>query len=98
MQHVVDRPLWRRNFVSALQLLGQAAVRLPFGVPDPVLYGHAAVELYTGSLWPAATIEVFGVERPSLTTELFAGGFRWCQRPGEAGSGLWHPGLQVGID
>jgi hypothetical protein len=98
MQHVVDRSLWRRSFVDALQLLGQAAVRLPFGVPDPVLYGQAAVELYTGSLWLAAPIEVFGVERRLLTTELSAGGFRWCQRPGEAGSGLWHPGLQVGID
>jgi hypothetical protein len=98
MEHVVDRPLWRRSFVGALQLLGQAAVRLPFGVSDPVLCGAAAVELYTGSLWPATAIEVFGVDRRLLATELFALGCHWCQRPRETGSGLWHPGLQIGID
>ena len=97
MQTVIDRPLWRANFVGALQLLGQAVTRLPFGVPDPVLRGAAAVELYTGSLWPAAALELLTVAARPLIAELFAVGFRWG-RPGHLDGGVWHPELQIGVD
>jgi len=97
MQNMIDRPPWRANFVDTLHLLGQAVTRLPFGVPDPVLRGAAAVELYTGSLWPAAALELLTVAARPLIAELFAVGFRWG-RPGHPDGGVWHPELQIGVD
>jgi hypothetical protein len=97
MQNMIDRPPWRANFVDTLHLLGQAVTRLPFGVPDPVLRGAAAVELYTGSLWPAAAPELLTVAARPLIAELFAVGFRWG-RPGHPDGGVWHPELQIGVD
>jgi hypothetical protein len=98
MQQARHRTPWRNNFLSALELLAQASARLPFGVPDPVLWGASAVELYTGGLWPAADIEVVGSDARLLTSELFAIGFRWSDRPRHAERGLWHPDLEIGID
>jgi hypothetical protein len=97
MKKVIDPLPWRANFVDALRLLGQAVTRLPFGVPDPVLRGTAAVELYTGSLWPAAALELLTVAARPLIAELFAVGFHW-RRPGHASGGVWHPELQIGIE
>ena len=97
MKNVIDPTPWRPNFVDALSLLGQAVTRLPFGVPDPVLRGAAAVELYTGSLWPAAALELLTVAARPLIVELFAVGFHWG-RPGHANGGAWHPELQIGIE
>ncbi|WP_158927039.1 hypothetical protein [Acidisphaera sp. S103] len=56
------------------------------------------MELYTGGLWPAVDLEVFGSDARLLTSELFAVGFRWSDRPRHAGRGLWHPDLEIGID
>lgn len=98
MQYPSDSALWRLNFVGTLQLLGQAAARQPFGIPDPVLCGASAVELYTGGLWPAGCLQVFATDARPLIVELFADGFRWTRRPRHVGRGLWHPGLQIGID
>ena len=95
--NVIEELPWRANFLDALRLLGQAVTRLPFGIPDPVLGGAAAVELYTGSLWPAATLELLTVAAGPLIAELFAVGFRWG-RPGHASGGVWHPKLQTGIE
>jgi hypothetical protein len=81
-----------------LQLLGQAAARLPFGVPDPILCGTSAVALYTGDLWPVDELQVIAADTRPLTAELFAAGFRWTQRPSNLGRGLWHPQLQIGAD
>jgi len=39
MQYPNDSYLWRPNFVGALQLLGEAAARQPFGISDPILRG-----------------------------------------------------------
>ena len=93
-----DHALWRDNFVGALQLLGLAAARLPFGVPDPILCGASAVALYTGDLWPVGELQVIAADARPLTAELFAVGFRWTQRPLCLGRGLWHPQLQIGAD
>jgi hypothetical protein len=93
-----DHALWRDNFVDALQLLGQAAARLPFGVPDPILCGASAVALYTGDLWPVGELQVIAADTRPLTAELFAAGFRWTQRPLYLGRGLWHPQLQIRAD
>ena len=93
-----DHALWRDNFVGALRLLGQAAARLPFGVPDPILCGASAVALYTGDLWPVGELQVIAADTRPLTAELFAAGFRWTQRPLYLGRGLWHPELQIGAD
>jgi hypothetical protein len=98
MQYPIDSAPWQRNFVATLQLLAQAAKRQPFGHPDPVLCGAAAVRLYTGDLWSAGSIEVFAGEPRKLITELFAAGFRWTGRPKIADRGLWHPELQIGIE
>jgi hypothetical protein len=98
MHHVSDHAPWRASFVGTLQLLGQAGLRQPFGISDPVLCGTAAVELYTGSLCTAGTVEVFAADTRSLTAELFVAGFRWSQRPRHSGRGLWHPDLKIGID
>lgn len=56
------------------------------------------MELYTGGLWPAADLEVVGCDARLLTSELFAVGFRWSDRPRHAKRGLWHPELDIGID
>jgi len=98
MQHVIHQNLWRANFIDVLQLLGQATARLPLGAPDPVLCGDAAVEFYTGSLWPTANLAVYAPDPRPLTAELFALGFRWTEQPHHAGRGLWHPDLLSGID
>jgi hypothetical protein len=98
MGHLTRRALWRVNFVEALQLVGQASARLPFGVPDPVLHGSAATELYTGGLWSAADLDMYALEPRPLIAELLGMGFRWAERPRSGGSGLWHPELQIGIN
>src|SRR5580698_5895357 len=98
MQQARHRTPWRANFLSAMELLAQASARLPFGVPDPVLWGGSAVELYAGGLWPAGNLEVVGTDARLLTFELFAVGFRWCGRPRQPERGLWHPDLEIGID
>jgi len=83
---------------GACRALAGAAVRQPFGPPDPVLCGGAAVRLYTGDLWSAGCLEVFTAAPQPLIAELFAAGFRWTGRPRLADRGLWHPELQIGID
>jgi hypothetical protein len=98
MRHATRRALWRVNFVEALQLVGQASARLPFGVPDPVLHGSSAIELYTGGLWSAADLDLCALEPRPLITELFSMGFRWAERSRSGGRGLWHPELQIGIN
>lgn len=98
MQHVSDGALWRANFVDALRLLGRAAARLPFGVPDPVVCGAAAVELYTGGLFPATDLELLAVEARPLAAELLAVGFRWAERPLRRDRGFWHPEFAIGVE
>jgi hypothetical protein len=98
MDQTGDRTRWRANFLRALELFAQASTRLPLGVPDPVLWGGSAVELYTGGLWLTADLEVVTSDPLLLTAELFAVGFRWSERPRHAERGLWHPELQIGID
>jgi hypothetical protein len=98
MRHVSRRVLWRENFIDALRLVGQASARLPFGVPDPVLHGSSATELYTGGLWSAADLDLYTLEPRPLIAELFGMGFRWAERPRRGGRGLWHPELHIGIN
>jgi hypothetical protein len=98
MRHVIRRTLWRASFINALQLVGQASARLPFGVPDPVLHGSSAIELYTGGLWSAADLDLYALEPRPLIAELFGLGFRWAERPRRGGRGLWHPELHIGIN
>jgi hypothetical protein len=86
------------NLIHALQLVGQATARLPVGVPDPVLHGSSAIELYTGGLWPAADLDLYASEPRPLIAELFGMGFWWAERPRSGGRGLWHPELQIGIN
>ena len=62
MQHVSTGTIWRVNFVNALRSLGMAVARLPFGVPDPVICGTTAVELYTGGLWSISNLEVLAAD------------------------------------
>jgi len=98
MRHVIRRALWRENFIDALRLVGQASARLPFGVPDPVLHGSSAIELYTGGLWSAADLDLYTLEPRPLLAELFGMGFRWAERPRSGGRGLWHPEVHIGIN
>ena len=87
-----------RTLLKRWGWLARAAAGLPFGVPDPVLSGASAVELYSGGLWSAAVLEVLAEGAARLTAELFAVGFRWADRPRHLGRGLWHPELLIGID
>jgi hypothetical protein len=98
MQIQNDRSCWRTSFISGLQLLAEAASHLPFGVQDPILGGSSAVELYTGGLWASPNLEVLTPHPQALTAELFAIGFRWCERPRQRSAGLWHPGLAIGLE
>jgi hypothetical protein len=98
MQHAVDCPLWRQNFIEALHLVGQAAGRLPIGIPDPVLCRAAAIELYTGGLWSTATLALRTIAARSLTRELFEVGFRLRHSSPASARGLQHPELKIGID
>jgi hypothetical protein len=98
MTLATHRTLWRREFVAALNVLAQAAARLPLGALDPVLSGASAVELYTGGLWSTRVVELLCADARPLMIELFVTGFRWARRPGNARRLLWHPELQVGVD
>ena len=81
MQHSYDKTLWRARFTDALQLIGEAAARLPVGASDPILCGESAVELYTGGLWATDDLELYIAQPRLLTAELFAVGFRWTHSP-----------------
>ena len=68
---------WRKDFVAALRLIGSAAARLSYGVPEPVLGGQAAIELYSGGLWPPTRqIELLTMDASRLRPELMEMGFR----------------------
>jgi hypothetical protein len=88
---------WRNSFLQALQIVGKAVARLPFGVSDPVLCGGSAVDLYTGGLWPARELELLATEPRPVRAELMALGFHWTERPPYGERGLWHPGLEFGV-
>jgi hypothetical protein len=96
MQMVDTRTHWSRDFLAAMDLAGQASARLPFGVPDPVMGGAAAVALYTGGFWSATALEMATVDKRKLVAELFAVGFRWSR--GTRSVDLWHPDCAIGID
>ena len=96
MQTLDTHTHWSRSFLAAMELAALASARLPFGVPDPVMGGAAAVALYTGGLWPVAALEMTTVDEGALVTALFAVGFRWSR--GTRTVDLWHPKGDVGID
>jgi hypothetical protein len=87
---------WSRHFLAAMELAALASARLPFGVPDPVMGGAAAVALYSGGLWPVTALEMATVDERKLVAELFAVGFSWSR--GTRSVDLWHPDCEVGID
>jgi hypothetical protein len=96
MQMLDTRMHWSRHFLVAMELAAQASAQLPFGVPDPVMGGAAAVALYTGGLWPVTALEMTTVDEAKLVAELFAIGFRWSR--GTRTVDLWHPDCEIGID
>jgi hypothetical protein len=96
MQMLDTRTHWSRHFLTALELAALASARLPFGIPDPVMGGAAAVALYTGGLWPVTALEMTTVDERKLVAELFAVGFRWSR--GTRRVALWHPDCEIGID
>jgi hypothetical protein len=89
--------MWRARFVDALQLVGEAAARLPVGVQDPILCGDSAVELYAGGLFATDELELHCSQPRLLIAELFAVGFHWTHCVRGARRGLWQPELQVGV-
>jgi hypothetical protein len=97
MAHTEDQARWRNSFLQALQIVGKAVARLPFGVSDPVLCGGSAVDLYTGGLWAARELELLATEPRPVRAELMALGFHWTERPPYGERGLWHPGLEFGV-
>src|ERR1700710_2128224 len=96
MQMLDARMRWSRHFLTAMELAALASARLPFGVPDPVMGGAAAVALYTGGLWPVTALEITTVDEGKMIAELFAVGFRWSR--GTRTVDLWHPNCEIGID
>jgi len=79
-----------------MELAARASARLPFGVPDPVMGGAAAVALYTGGLWSVTALAMTTVDAGKLVAALFAVGFRASRGMGRAD--LWHPDCAIGID
>ena len=78
---------------------GRPPARLPFGVPDPILWRIGSRALHRHDLWPVGELQVIAADTRPLTAELFAAGFRWdLQRPLYLGRGLWHPQLQIRAD
>ena len=96
MQMLDSRTHWPREFLIALELLSLASARLPFGVPDPVLCGDAAVALYTGGLRRASALAVATADAGKLVAELFGVGFRVFRDPRQ--TYLWHSDCGVGIE
>jgi hypothetical protein len=45
-----------------LRKIASAAARLPYGVPEPVVGGLAAIELYPGGFWPTLQVELLTAE------------------------------------
>ena len=83
---------WRKDFVAALRLIGWAAARLPYGMPEPVLGGQAAVELYSGGLWPPTRqVELLTTDASRLRAELMEMGFRADECSPSDARNLWHP-------
>jgi hypothetical protein len=96
MQMLDTRMRWSRHFLAAMELAARASARLPFGVPDPVMGGAAAVALYTGGLWSVTALAMTTVDAGKLVAALFAVGFRASRGMGRAD--LWHPDCAIGID
>jgi hypothetical protein len=98
MAHPDDPGPWRERFNCALRFIGCAAARLPYGVPEPVLGGHAAIELYSGGLLSSLDLELLTADPRRLQAELMATGFRrneYCSRNAWT---LWHPALELGVN
>jgi hypothetical protein len=98
MAHQDDPGPWHERFVDALRLIGSASAQLPYGVPEPVLGGHAAIELYSGGLQPAHDFEVLTAEPRRLQAELIATGFRPGERCSHDAWTLRHPELAFGVN
>jgi hypothetical protein len=83
---------WRKDFVAALRLIGCAATRLPYGMPEPVLGGQTAIELYSGGLWPPTRqVELLTTDASRLRPELIKMGFRPDECFPSDARKLWHP-------
>jgi hypothetical protein len=83
---------WRKDFVAALRLIGSAAARLPYGMPEPVVGGQAAIELYSGGLGPPTRqFEVLTTDASRLRPELMEMGFRPDECSPSDARNLWHP-------
>ena len=97
--HEPDAPdIWRKDFVAALRLIGSAAARLPYGVPEPVLGGQAAIELYSGGLWPPTRkVELLTADARRLQAELMETGFRADECSPTDARNLWHPRIERGV-
>jgi len=91
MDHPDTPDFWRKDFVATLRLIGSAAARLPYGVPEPVLDGPAAVELYSGGLWPTRHVELLTMDALQLQAELVEAGFRQEGCSHGDGRALRHP-------
>jgi hypothetical protein len=91
--HEPDAPdFWRKDFVAALRLIGSAAARLPYGAPEPVLGGQAAIELYSGGLWPPTRrVELLTTDTSGLRPELMEMGFRPDECSPSDARNLCHP-------
>jgi hypothetical protein len=89
---------WRKDYVAALRLIGSAAARLPYGVPEPVLGGQAAIELYSGGLWPPTRqVELLTADPRRLQAELMETGFRADECSPTDARNLWHPTIGRGV-
>jgi hypothetical protein len=98
MEHPDAPDFWRKDFVATLGLVGSAAARLPYGVPEPVLGGQAAVELYSGGLWTARQVELLTTEARCLRAELMDAGFRRDDCSPSHVCNLRHPRFDRGVN
>jgi len=89
----------RQEFIEAFELLGAAFDRVvEQGFKRPVLVGGGAVEYYTGGAVVSGDFDVVSAADETLTRELVALGFRKEDRKGHLLRGLYHPGLEIGVE
>jgi hypothetical protein len=97
MGHIDDPRSRRAAFLDTLRTVGQVVHRLPYGVPEPMLDGAAAMSLYTFGLWPCAELELSVTDPVRLTAALTAEGFLHDENTRHGERKLTRPDLRCAV-
>ena len=90
---------FRREYLDALELLGEASEKLAKqGLSPPIIVGGAAVEYYTGAAIMTGDFDIVCAADQSLKDILVGLGFREENRQGHLLRGLYHPDLLMAVE